>query len=461
MRSWSLKAKVGAYAALLTMIALAIASAVVLPLFRVHQVNRLDKELAENAAELHRDLTHFQGAPVNPRLPIRASLIPLALRERYLVVYGPEGQIIYRSPNLQEAELIPREEGIETITLLERECRIGTFHRGPYLILVATSLDPIKNFGRQLRKGFLWAVPISGLIVFGGSLLLVGAAFRPVAKLTAAAERISTSNPEERLPMPPNHDEIARLTEVLNQSFDRLQRSFEISQRFSADASHQLKTPVAILRNGLSALRDCDYLQPQEQEDVKVLLQQTRRLTTLIDDLLLLAQADAGLLHLDRETLDLAPLVEASLDDLSALVEECDVALEKSLVAPLLASGDSRRVSLVLQSLTENAAKYTPAGGTIRFTTTRSDQDVLVRIANTGKNIEGSEREKIFERFHRGSSTGEAVRGHGLGLNIARELARAHGGDLSLIPSDNGWTEFEFRLPADDPNGRTEKRRSS
>jgi len=453
MKSWSLKVKVGAYAALLTMAALGITAAVLLPFLHNRQLRQLEDELAQNADELQRDLLHIKGAPADPTRKLEVKVIPLALRPRYLTIHGPAGGMIYRSPNLGEAVLTPRELGFENTTLLDRECRVGTFHRGDYLIIIGTGLEPIANFDRSLRSGFLIGVPAAGVVVFLGGLLLARATLKPVSEITAAAERIGTHNPDERLPMPPARDEIARLTEVLNRSFGRLQKSFEASQRFSADASHQLKTPVAILRNGLGTLRDSESLKPEEVEEVQALLQQTRRLSTLIDDLLLLAQADAGMLRLEHESLDLAPLVESSLDDLSALVEEREVSLESNIANPLPASADRRRVNLVLQCLTENAAKHTPQGGTICITADRNGSESFVRVGNSGKGIPPEEQGRIFERFHRGVVVGESVRGYGLGLNIARELARAHGGELSLLRSDDRWTEFEFRLPVGDSPG--------
>jgi signal transduction histidine kinase len=293
----------------------------------------------------------------------------------------------------------------------------------------------------------LLALPVVGLVVFIGGHWLGRRAVAPVADLSAAAERISAAAPQERLPIPATNDEIARLTEVLNRSFDRLQASYESATRFSADASHQLKTPVAVLRAGLDHLsRETGLTGPQASE-IAVLRQQTRRLTALIDDLLLLAQADAGRLALEAEEIDLKPLIAAAEDDLQALVSDRDIRVEDELPESLIAKADRRRVMLVLQNLVENAAKYTPDGGTVKVGARQEDGWAVVSVANTGAAIPEEVREEIFERFRRGPAVGENVRGHGLGLNIARELIRAHGGDLRLVQADEGWIEFEFRLP--------------
>ena len=298
-----------------------------------------------------------------------------------------------------------------------------------------------------MQHGFLIALPAVALVVFAGGLLLGRRAVAPVTELTAAAERISTDRPEERLPVPASRDEIGRLSVVLNESFDRLQRAYAAAARFSADASHQLKTPVAVLRAGLEELRACDYLQESDRANVHALHQQTRRLTALIEDLLLLAQADAGRLQLQSAPLDLIPLVTVALDDLVAHGSLSGVQVEHEFPPALHALADSRRVAMILQNLGENAVKYCSENGRVRMGARQENGMAIVTVANTGTPIAESEREDIFARFHRGKM-GENVKGHGLGLNIARELARAHGGDLAVTRSDGEWTEFSLRLPA-------------
>jgi signal transduction histidine kinase len=321
------------------------------------------------------------------------------------------------------------------------------FQHGDFNVTIGTSLASIERFQKDLLKSLLIALPVIGLVVFTGGHLLGRRAVAPVTGLTAAAERISADSPKERLPMPASGDEIARLTEVLNRSFDRLQTSYESATRFSADASHQLKTPVAILRAGLDHLTGEKDLSAAQLSEMSVLRQQTRRLTALIDDLLLLAQADAGRLQLEAEEIDLRPMIEAALDDLQTLVQERNVTVEKDIPADLPILGDGRRVRLILQNLIENAAKYTEDNGRVKVRAFREGEWIVVRIGNTGGTISPNDRLLIFERFRRGSGVGENVRGYGLGLNIARELVRAHGGELRLCTGGEGWTEFEFRLP--------------
>jgi len=267
-----------------------------------------------------------------------------------------------------------------------------------------------------------------------------------VALLSSAAERISVENFAERLPPPPADDEISRLTLVLNDAFDRLQRSYQTASRFSADASHQLKTPVAVLRSGLEALLEGRSVDEDGRIEVENLLRQVRRLTSLIEDLLLLARTDARKLLLQNEPLDLGEVVESALDDLMTLQDE-RLHISHDIHRPLHVCVDRRHVTMIVQNLTENAGKYTPDNGSVRVTAQMRDSDVILSVANTGPALDEADREGIFERFRRGAGVGENHSGHGLGLNIARELARAHGGDLKLTRSDGEWTEFVLTLP--------------
>ncbi|MDA0765910.1 MAG: ATP-binding protein [Verrucomicrobia bacterium] len=381
MKRWSLKVKVGAYAALLTMLALGVTASVIMPLVYYQQVRELDSVLASDAEELYRDLKNFRGAPLDPRRPISARFVTVALQTRYVVVRGPEAQILYRSPNLGEAELPFIDHGVRTIELMGKHCRVGTYVKGPYTIQIGSRLRAITGFQLDLLRAFLMSLPLAGLVVFFGGIWLGRRAVAPVAGLTEAAERISAERPGERLPMPLAQDEIARLTEVLYDSFDRMQKSYDAARRFSADA------------------------------------------------------------------FDLATLAAASMDDLEALTSGHGVTVEKALPDSLPAIGDQRWVALVLQNLVENAAKYTPANGRIRLRAGQDEKSAWVRVGNSGTAIPEPDQAKLFERFYRGSAVGEAVRGQGLGLNIARELARAQNGELTLLISANDWTEFELRLP--------------
>jgi signal transduction histidine kinase len=228
----------------------------------------------------------------------------------------------------------------------------------------------------------------------------------------------------------------------LSAPVEKLAVDSERSARFSADASHQLKTPVTVLRAGLEELLAREHLTPAECEQVSALIHQTYRLSTLIEDLLLLSRMDAGRLKLELAPIDLTHLIEASLDDLSALPDDLELNVETDVGRGLQILGEKRYTMIILQNLLENARKYNRRGGRIRVAARAEGDVVRLSVGNTGRPIAAAAQAHIFERFHRGAF-GENVPGYGLGLNLAREVARRHQGDLRLVGSNEHWTEFE------------------
>lgn len=309
-------------------------------------------------------------------------------------------------------------------------------------------------FAKQLNPGSLFSpayevcvYPLAELIarqsqlrweVFGaGALLLLGAlgASHVLAvRLSRPVEKLAVDSEE-------SFRQRARAEAALELTHEELQRS----ARFSADASHQLKTPVTVLRAGLEELIAQEQLTPETREQLAALVHQTFRLTSVIEDLLLLSRMDAGRLQLDLQPVDLAQLIETALDDLSARPDAPEIAIETDFPATLQIAGEKRFTAIILQNLLDNARKYNRPGGRIRVAVRESDRLVVLAIGNTGRPIPPAAQAQIFERFHRGAM-GENVPGYGLGLNLARELARLHHGDLRLARSDGDWTEFEVQF---------------
>jgi len=272
-----------------------------------------------------------------------------------------------------------------------------------------------------------------------GALLLLGgfvASHLVALRLSVPVKRLALDSEE-------NRTQRKRAEAALVTAAQELERS----TRYSADASHQLKSPVTVFRIGLESLLGREDFKPEVYEELSTLLHQTHRLTGVIEDLLLLSRMDAGHLQIASAPVDLSQLVNEWLDDLGALPDSPDVKIEKEFSPRLFIAGEKRYTSLIVQNLLENARKYNRPGGRIRVSAHDNGSDVVLTIGNTGSTIPPGEN--IFERFHH-SSTPSAVSGHGIGLNLARELARLHGGDLRLVRSGNDWTEFEVRFSAVD-----------
>jgi signal transduction histidine kinase len=289
---------------------------------------------------------------------------------------------------------------------------------------------PLADSTAQLRR-LRWQIGGAGALLLLGGFV---ASHLVALRFSAPVKKLALDSEENRALRKRAEAALASTTQEL-----------ERSTRYSADASHQLKSPVTVFRIGLEALLAREDFKPEVYEELSALLHQTHRLTAVIDDLLLLSRMDAGHLQIASAPVDLSQLVEAWLDDLGALPDSPDVTIEKEFPAGLFVAGEKRYTSLIVQNLLENARKYNRSGGRIRVSAHSNARDVVLNIGNTGRTIPSDEN--IFERFHH-RSTPSAASGHGMGLNLARELARLHGGDLYLVRSENDWTEFEVRFPA-------------
>jgi signal transduction histidine kinase len=299
-------------------------------------------------------------------------------------------------------------------------------------------LDALAQRQRQLRWSVLGAGALLLLIALGASHVISGRLSQPVEKLAvdSAENRVQRERAEARL----------------EATSEELQRA----ARFSADASHQLKTPVTVLRAGLEELLTHEKLTADECHEISGLIHQTHRLSGVIEDLLLLSRMDAGRVKIDFRAVNLSHMIDSALDDLSAQPDALDLKVETDFPPALQVMGEERYISLVLQNLLENARKYNQPGGLIRITAGEREGMIFLTVANTGRTISVEAQSHIFERFHRGAM-GENVPGYGLGLNLARELARLHGGDLQLLRSNAELTEFEVRfLPVDTRVSRAE-----
>ena len=293
-------------------------------------------------------------------------------------------------------------------------------------------LYPLAEYEERQRK-LVWQVGAAGL-----ALLLAGLiASQLIAKrLAAPVEKLAVDSEQHQI-------ERRRAEAALETTSEELERT----ARYSADASHQLKSPVTVLRAGLESLLGRTDLAPEVYEELSTLLHQTYRLTGVIDDLLLLARMDAGHVRLKKSPVNLKALVEEWLEDLSAIPESIDLRTENEVTKDVYVAGERRYTSLIVQNLLENARKYNRPAGLIRIATRMTDDSVTLTVGNTGRGIAEEARPHLFERFHRGSSTAH-VAGHGLGLNLARELARLHDGDLRLVRTAEDWTEFEVQFRA-------------
>jgi heavy metal sensor kinase len=325
--------------------------------------------------------------------------------------------------------------------------RIGVMGNPYTTLLMGADIGEFNSRMIQLRNTFLAALPVVLLLAAGGAWFVARRALQPVNALTRTAEQVTARGLSQRIPAMTRDQEFNRLITVFNEMMDRLEVSFQQATRFSADASHELKTPLARLQAELEqALESAPSASPQQQV-YSSLLEEIHRLKTIIQKLLLLSLADAGRLQINRQSVNLTRLLENVLEDCQTLAPH--LAVEHDLAPGIHVRGDPDLLEQALQNLASNAIKYNCENGRIRFELTKVENRVLVRVANTGPAIPAADRERIFQRFYRtDKSRSQRVEGVGLGLSLSREILRAHSGDLELDPAADPLTAFVAWLPA-------------
>lgn len=314
------------------------------------------------------------------------------------------------------------------------------------ILLTDPEIRHAHRIGWNILLGMLGAIPTVLIVIAIGGRWVAKQALGPVEAISQAASKITMQNLDQRLPVPQAADEIAELIRVMNETLDRLQNSFEQSVRFSAEASHHLKTPIAVLRVGIEEILTDPDTPAKQQTRADALLHQVHQLTSIAENLLLLARADAGRLELHREAFDLSDVLRGMCEDASVMAEAEGLEVEAKLPDELPVIADRRAVSLIVQNLLENAIKYNEPEGCICIYASAADGLAEVTVKNNGEPIPPERAPHIFERFYRGRSDAR-IPGQGLGLAVASELAKAHGGRLELVRSDREWTEFRLSLP--------------
>ena len=446
MRNWPLRWKVALYSAGLAVAATLGGAITTWFVLRHSEIAGFDRRLTTDAQEFFRDVEHFEGGRTNNRRVFKEIFVPLSLRKRLVEVTDASGTVLYLSPRLRKP--FPR-DGIKNFhnhKVDGQNVRLAEFSENGLTLRAGDDLKEINQIGRDIFLAMLAAIPTVLLITLVGSAWVANKAIAPVEEIRQAAKRITVQRLDQRLPVPPTSDEIAGLIEVLNTTFERLQRSFEQSVRFSADASHHLKTPVAVLRAGVEEILADVNCSESTQERAEALLHRIHHVSSVVDNLLLLSRADAGRLELSKAEFELSEVLEGVLDDALTLAEPLDLKVDADIPKHLLLNADPTFVEMIAQNLVENAVKYNSRGGRIRVEARAVNGEVEMTIGNTGDGIPKDRTGQLFERFYRVRG-GERAPGHGLGLSIARELARAHGGDVELVRSDDSWTEMRVRLP--------------
>lgn len=324
--------------------------------------------------------------------------------------------------------------------------RFGAFSNPHYTLFVGLSHASLQAAARSTALWFacggVFALMLAGL----GAWWASGRAIRPLDRIVAIANRMSAGRLDERIPQLCGDDrEFTQLIHALNNMTARLGQSFEQSARFTADASHELKTPLAVIQSTLNDVLRSDSLNEESHERISAVLHQVSRLKHITHSLLLLSQADAGELPVHRERYDLSADLEGLMEDAESLCETAGLTFEKDIPPGIIVEADRALMHQVFQNLVSNAVKHNQPGGSVQARLSQNDQDVYFEITNTSAEMPADIKKRLFDRFYR-AETSRRSEGFGLGLNIALELARANGARLELRPTESGKVCFAVIL---------------
>ncbi len=355
------------------------------------------------------------------------------------------GRIVAFSGNVQGlmplASPLPGEHVIlDDVPFTDAPFVVAAAARANLTAIVGRNIDDEVDARDTVRKALLLGGPLLLAVVGVVTWLIVGRALRPVENIRAEVERISARELDRRVPDAPGNDEIARLAATMNHMLGRLQASQDRQRRLVSDASHELRSPVAAIRQHAEvAGRHPEAMRVDEL--ATAVLDETDRLQGLVEDLLVLARLDEG---------GGSAAAEVDLDDIvfrevARLRQMSTIEVDASDVAAARVYGNAATLERVVRNLTENAARYTH--GRIAVGLAQADECVILTVEDDGPGIAPADRERVFERFVRlDESRGRGTGGAGLGLAIVREVAASHGGETTLGASRLGGLRVEVRL---------------
>jgi heavy metal sensor kinase len=379
---------------------------------------------------------------------------------KYLQVVDRDGQWIYRSRRMIDAGLLPAAPG-----LLPPDGTLVQFHQGTRYVRALTYPIHVNGRAYSVQTGIALNKSMVLLSAFGGQLMLltpvvlilaaIGGHFMsrkalaPVAAIAAEARRINDRNLDIRLPIAPTRDEISDLSETLNLMLQRVESGVHSTRDFTANAAHELRTPLALIRTEVEVVLSRTSRSVAEYREACENVQlESIRMTGLIDSLLMLARVDAGNEALCFEPIEANQMVrqlgEKWKTSIRLALLHFEVELEPGLLFIL---GDGNSLRRLLTILLDNAVRYTPPGGSVQLRVARQDGRAIFTVRDTGIGIPSEHQSRVFDRFYRvDRSRGGSSGGSGLGLSLGKWIAEKHGTNLSLESAIGKGTSFQFAI---------------
>ena len=385
--------------------------------------------------------------------------------DRFIRITRANGSLLYRSeapkdgsfnPSLVPAlplhpgaDLIQQQKLPDGHTLLIAVLDYTPAGTPAYWVEFGALLDPVESMLNHLFLQLALGLPLAvGIITLGG-YWLVHRALRPVEQITRAAEQITQLNLSDRLPVTRSGDELERLSQALNRMIARLDDAVQNSRRFAADASHDLRTPLTILRGELENLVEDPALNAELRARLASLLEETIHLSRIVEQLFTLTQLDSGNSCTDRQHFDLSELARTTAEQMSLLAEDKKISLTCQASQSVFIEGDRSRIKQVIVNLLDNAVKYTQSNGRILLRVDASNGHALLEVEDSGIGIPADALPHVFERFYRVDKTRSAeAESAGLGLSIVKSICTAHGAEVKVTSVPKVGSRFSVTLPS-------------
>ena len=396
----------------------------------IHGLDLLnDAEFRQIQSRMGEDYESFNATTIDARIRETTDFSSVLF---YIDIEIPRVGSLFRSTNLA-GKAIPDVKGYQQFNVdLEGvgELRVGEFFLKPFDVLIGTPLGQVRETMHvyvQVCVALIVAMmALSIAIGFGLSQLVL----KPIRLISETADRIRSDNLRERIPVPKVSDELSDLAKLLNQMFDRLEGSFDQIRRFTADASHELKTPLSLIRLHAEKMLTDGGLAAEQEEAVLVQLEEITRLNYVIEDLLFLSRADANAVKLDLKTQKPAQFLQNFIPDARALVEHSGRRLTDSHEGRDLVAFEEKWIRQVLLNLVTNAIHVSPAQGEIALHSSVENGVWRVSVEDEGPGLTDEQCLHIFERFVRLGHSDTAYAGTGLGLAICRSIVELHRGRI-------------------------------
>jgi signal transduction histidine kinase len=445
-------------------------------------LDEFDERLTDRAVTMvERMEFDAQNLPrTRPAQRARPRLIPYRLPGYYFQLYLEDGTLVEKSRNLGKITLPFSEEAagslqrgeatLETLTgpiagkILNQDGRLRLltlYHDregiDPFYLQVAVSLERVDQSARELVRLLLIVILVGLALGAASAYLLARRSLAPIGQIAREARNLGAAHLDQRLTMPPGQDELAELVQTLNDMLERLYAAFKAQERFLANAAHELKTPVAVVLGEAQVLSQRDRTAEEYDRFVANVQDEMRRFGQIVNSMLILARADAGLPLASIENVSINEVVMEAVSRCQMQAQRQEIRLVPTLAMPtsdrpeLSVDGDAELLRAAVVNLIRNAIRYSPVQEAVDITVQAAEADVRIIVRDRGPGVPPELADHLFDRFCSHSEADESFKGVGLGLAIAKGVAELHRGQIDVSNHSEGGAEFVLALPTHSP----------